>query len=78
MRATIYTTNDYGEYRCKTIPHGTTLSGITTAVTAEDIFTGFMGFGVAITGPTLPATICLKWNQMRVKKFYGTFIQKTV
>ena len=59
MRATIYTTNDYGEYRCKTIPHGTTLSGITTAVTAEDIFTGFMGFGVAITGSS-----CYNLSQM--------------
>lgn len=46
-------TNDYGEYRRKPIPYGTSLSGITTAEAVEDsAYTGFLGFGVAITGPS--------------------------
>lgn len=60
MRATIYTTNAYGEYRYKPVPHGTTLSGITTAVAAEGTaHTGFMGLGVAITGSS-----CYNLSQM--------------
>ncbi len=51
MKVTMYTTNDYGEYVSKPIHHGVPLSGITTAVKTQNIVnTGFIGFGVAITG----------------------------
>lgn len=51
MKAVMYTTNDNGEYISKPISYGESLSGITTAVKSEYISnTGFIGFGVAITG----------------------------
>ncbi len=51
MKATMYTTNNYGEYVSKPIHHGVPLSGISTAVKTENVVnTGFIGFGVAITG----------------------------
>ncbi len=51
MKAEMYTTNNYGEYISKPINYGVSLSGITTAVKAKNIEnTGFIGFGVAITG----------------------------
>ena len=60
MRATIYTTNDHGEYRCKPISYGIPLSGITTIKAAEaPAHTAFLGFGVAITGSS-----CYNLSQM--------------
>ena len=51
MKATIYTTNEYGEYISRPVTYGQPLSGITTAVKSENtVNTDFMGFGVAITG----------------------------
>ena len=51
MKATMYTTNNYGEYISKPINYGVPLSGITKAVETKNIVnTGFIGFGVAITG----------------------------
>lgn len=50
MKATIYTTNSYGEWRAAPLTQGTSLAGITTVEEAEEIFGGFMGCGVAITG----------------------------
>lgn len=51
MTATIYTTNEYGEYISKEITHGCLLSGITTIKkTNTSPNTDFIGMGVAITG----------------------------
>ena len=51
MKATIYTTNEYGEYISRPVTYGQPLSGITTAVKSENtVNTDFMGCGVAITG----------------------------
>ena len=50
MKATIYTTNNYGECVSKPIHHGVPLSGISTAVKTENLVnTVFIGFGVEIT-----------------------------
>lgn len=47
----MYTTNNYGEYISKPVNHGVSLAGITTAIKDDNTQnTGFIGFGVAITG----------------------------
>ncbi len=51
MKATMHTTNEYGDYISKPLNDGVPLSGITTAVKSENgVNTDFLGFGVAITG----------------------------
>lgn len=51
MNAVIHTTNIYGEFIQKDLNSGVCMSGITTAVKDEGkCNSGFMGFGVAITG----------------------------
>ena len=50
MDAVIYTTNQYGEYISKPLFCGEYLEGITTASKFGNANSGFIGFGVAITG----------------------------
>ena len=51
MNATIYTTNEYGEYISKKLTFGASLSGATTIEEAKVVpDTDFLGIGVAITG----------------------------
>ena len=51
MNATIYTTNEYGEYISKKLTFGSSLSGATTIEEAKVVpDTDFLGIGVAITG----------------------------
>lgn len=50
MKATIYTTNSYGEWIASPLPQGTSLGGITTVEESEAALGGFLGCGVAITG----------------------------
>lgn len=51
MKATVYTTNEHGEYVSSPLYFGESLSGITTAERVCDAEnTGFIGFGVAVTG----------------------------
>ena len=50
MDAVIYTTNQYGEYISKPLFCGEYLEGITTASKFGKANSGFIGFGVAITG----------------------------
>lgn len=63
MKATMYTTNEYGEYLSKPVYDGLSLEGITTAVKSEKIAnTDFMGFGVAITGSSCYNLSLMKSN----------------
>ena len=50
MKATIYTTNSFGEWLAAPLPQGTSLAGITTIEEAVGSYGGFTGCGVAITG----------------------------
>lgn len=51
MKATMYTTNEYGEYYSKPINYGVSLWDVSIAIKTENtVNTDFIGFGVAITG----------------------------
>jgi len=51
MTATIYTTNEYGEYISKEVTYGASISGATTIEEAKvEPNSDFIGIGVAITG----------------------------
>ena len=51
MKATMYTTNEYGEYYSKPINYGVSLWDVSIATKTENtVNTDFIGFGAAITG----------------------------
>lgn len=51
MKAVMYVTNEHNEYVAKPLTPGVSLSGVTTAVKSDcTANTGFLGYGVAITG----------------------------
>lgn len=74
MKATMHATNEYGEYISRPVYDGLFLSGITTAVKTENIAnTGFMGFGVAITGSSCYNLSLMETNDRRklLKNLYS-------
>lgn len=51
MKATMYTTNEYGEYYSKPVNYGVSLWDVSIATKTENtVNTDFIGFGAAITG----------------------------
>lgn len=50
MKATMFTTNKYGNYVSRPVYSSNVLSGISTAYSEDKYNSGFLGFGVAITG----------------------------
>lgn len=66
MKAVMYITNDYGEYISKPLNYGVSMSGATTAVKSENMLnTGFLGFGVAITGSSCYNLSLMKTDERR-------------
>ena len=62
--ATIYTTNEYGEYISKKLTFGASLSGATTIEEVKVVpDTDFLGIGVAITGSS-----CYNLSKMESKE----------